>query len=497
MKEFTLLTGSTGLLGHYLLRDLLAKGLRVAVVARPSKTSDARSRVDSIMSRWDRIEGRYLARPVVLTGDLSSPGIGISREERVWLEKNCRAVVHNAASLSFTTGGSRTEEPWLGNVGGTTNLTSFARELGIPRFHHVSTAYTCGLRTGTVYETESNLGQKFGNDYEESKLEAENIVHDAGFPESPTFFRPAIIVGDSRTSFTSTYHGFYTPLRVMASFMPMMQGMPPIPESMWMMALGLHGHECKNLVPVDWVSKVIAHIVSKDYWHGRTYHLTPANRVLVQDIAAVTKQAIIEQYGKEKRTRQVQAQSSQVLESLANEFRNQMETYSAYWRDDPHFDASNTLEAASELLCPSVDVAMLRRLCGFALRENFGWPRPIMQAPEFDVATKFAPTFSAQRVSGWTEQKDSRCIDFEVSGPGGGNWSVWADGKKPRVGFPQPGRGPRVRTSSQALMQISGGSLTAKKAFQTGQLIVSEGEGDPYESVQVIHKMFFQKETVS
>ena len=58
MKEFTLLTGSTGLLGHYLLRDLLAKGLRVAVVARPSKTSDARSRVDSIMSRWDRIEGR-------------------------------------------------------------------------------------------------------------------------------------------------------------------------------------------------------------------------------------------------------------------------------------------------------------------------------------------------------------------------------------------------------------------------------------------------------
>ncbi len=211
----------------------------------------------------------------------------------------------------------------------------------------------------------------------------------------------------------------------------------------------------------------------------------------------MTKQAIIEQYGKEKRTRQVQPQSSQVLESLANEFRNQMETYSAYWRDDPHFDASNTLEAASELLCPSVDVAMLRRLCGFALRENFGWPRPIMQAPEFDVATKFAPTVFAQRVSGWTEQKDSRCIDFEVSGPGGGNWSVWPDGKKPRVGFPQPGRGPRVRTSSQALMQISGGSLTAKKAFQTGQLIVSEGEGDPYESVQVIHKMFFQKETVS
>ena len=83
MKEFTLLTGATGLLGQYLLRDLLARGLRVAVVARPSKTLDARSRADAIMSRWDRIEGRYLSRPVVLTGDLSSPGLGISREERI------------------------------------------------------------------------------------------------------------------------------------------------------------------------------------------------------------------------------------------------------------------------------------------------------------------------------------------------------------------------------------------------------------------------------
>ena len=99
MQEFTLLTGSTGLLGQYLLRDLLAKGLRVAVVVRPSKTLDARSRVDAIMSRWDRLEGRYLPRPVVLTGNLSSPGIGLSRQERLWIKNNCHTVLHNAASL--------------------------------------------------------------------------------------------------------------------------------------------------------------------------------------------------------------------------------------------------------------------------------------------------------------------------------------------------------------------------------------------------------------
>lgn len=492
MQEFTLLTGSTGLLGQYLLRDLLAKGLRVAVVVRPSRTSDARSRVDAIMSRWDRLERRYLPRPVVLEGNLSSPGIGISHQERVWLKKNCRAVIHNAASLSFTTGGPRTEEPWLGNVGGTTNLTTLARELGVPCFHHVSTAYTCGLRTGTIYETENNLGQKFGNDYEESKLEAENIVRAAGFPEPPTFFRPAIIVGDSRTSFTSTFHGFYTPLRVMASLVPNMKGMPTIPDSMWMMALGLRGDESKNLVPVDWVSKVIAHIVSKDYWHGRSYHLTPGNRVPVREIAAVTKEAIMRQYGPKHSGHQAEPGLPHIPENLALEFRQQMETYAAYWRDDPHFDASNTLEAAGELQCPSVDVAMLRRLCGFALRENFGWPRPTIQASEFDISTKVP-----QGDSSWTDKKSGSCIDFEVSGPGGGSWSIWADHKEPCIRFPQPGRGPRVRTSSQALMRISRGSLTAEKAFQTGQLIVFGGAGDPHDSVQVIHKMFFQRETVS
>ena len=46
-------------------------------------------------------------------------------------------------------------------------------------------------------------------------------------------------------------------------------------------------------------------------------------------------------------------------------------------------------------------------------------------------------------------------------------------------------------------MNMSRGSLTAEKAFRTGQLIISGEEGKPYESVQLIQKMFAQRETVS
>ena len=41
----TLLTGATGLLGRYLLRNLLAQGTPVAVVVRPSEKRPAVDRI--------------------------------------------------------------------------------------------------------------------------------------------------------------------------------------------------------------------------------------------------------------------------------------------------------------------------------------------------------------------------------------------------------------------------------------------------------------------
>ncbi|MCH5376515.1 MAG: SDR family oxidoreductase, partial [Planctomycetes bacterium] len=48
--KYTLLTGSTGLLGGFLLRDLLLRDVRVAVVVRPSRQETAEQRVDNLLS---------------------------------------------------------------------------------------------------------------------------------------------------------------------------------------------------------------------------------------------------------------------------------------------------------------------------------------------------------------------------------------------------------------------------------------------------------------
>src|ERR1700761_7135590 len=98
---YDLLTGATGLLGNYLLRDLLLAGRQVAVIARRSRMETTRQRVESILANWESELRRVLPRPPVLDGDIRQPGLGLDAAGREWVAENCDSVIHNAASLSF------------------------------------------------------------------------------------------------------------------------------------------------------------------------------------------------------------------------------------------------------------------------------------------------------------------------------------------------------------------------------------------------------------
>ena len=89
--SYLLLTGSTGLVGRYVLRQLLERGQRVAVMVRGSKMESARQRIDTVMRHWESIAGRSLRRPVVLEGDLCSESICDSRDTIERLEASQRA----------------------------------------------------------------------------------------------------------------------------------------------------------------------------------------------------------------------------------------------------------------------------------------------------------------------------------------------------------------------------------------------------------------------
>ena len=185
----------------------------MAVLVRPSKSESARQRVETLLRQWELSLETSLPRPVVLEGDLSEIDLGLDNRTLDWIGRHCTSVLHNAASLVFR-GDDPDGEPYLSNVEGTRRMLELCRCTGIRQFHHVSTAYVCGLREGRVLESDVDVGQTPGNVYEKTKLQAEMLVRAADFLDPPTIYRPSIIVGDSQTGYTTTYHGFYAPLKL-------------------------------------------------------------------------------------------------------------------------------------------------------------------------------------------------------------------------------------------------------------------------------------------
>lgn len=366
---YQLLTGATGLLGRYLVRDLGLEGVPLAVLVRPSRRNDPRERIDAICQTWESMLGQSVPRPVVLEGDISQPGLGLSTEQAKWAAENCDTVIHNAASLQFIAP-SKQSEPYRSNVEGVKHVLEFSESIGIEQFHHVSTAYVAGKRTGLVLESELDVGQEWGNDYELSKVEAEQLVRAAKFPKPSTIFRPAIIIGDSQTGWSTTFHNFYVMVQI-ADTIIKQHGDPDETGlvNVSIVSINVDGNERKNLVPVDWVSAVMSHIITHENLHGETYHLTPRCPVTVR-LMRDTIEEVMDVYGLGFYGAGEPREDGPEFEKL---FHEHMKVYDSYWRDDPQFDATNTHRAVPHLPCPHVDRDMLARLSRKAREMRFRW----------------------------------------------------------------------------------------------------------------------------
>ena len=56
MSKYLLLTGSTGLVGQYLLRDLLLEQMPVAVLIRSQEDATAQERLEHVFSLFPRLQ---------------------------------------------------------------------------------------------------------------------------------------------------------------------------------------------------------------------------------------------------------------------------------------------------------------------------------------------------------------------------------------------------------------------------------------------------------
>ena len=367
MSKYLLLTGATGLLGQYLLRDLLLEGTAVAVLIRSQEQERAEDRLEQLMNYWEAELYRKLPRPVCLEGDLTHADLGLSPEARRWISKHCATVLHNAASLTFV-GKDRSRDPWLTNLMGTANILELCRQTGVRQLHYMSTAYVCGKRPGSIFEAELEHTAGFRNDYEHSKFEAERLLRSASFLDSLTVYRPATIVGDSRTGYTTTYHGLYSYfqfawiLRQYASLQA---------DGRWCIPLRLNvtGDEGRNLIPVDWVSAVTRYLVLNSKAHGQTYHLTPLEPVTARAI----EEAMCSHFGYYGPTFVgPDGLARGDLNEVERRFYEHVDRYAPYWTKEPVFDCTNTRTAVPHLPCPRIDTPCLHRLMSFAIQDRWG-----------------------------------------------------------------------------------------------------------------------------
>jgi thioester reductase-like protein len=247
-----LVTGFPGFIGTRLVRRLLAddRDARVVVLVEPRMAERARE-VAGALEGGERV--------TVQPGDIADPLLGVDDAAYERMVAETTEIHHLAAIYDLAVPDAVAERV---NVQGTQHVLDLARRAErLERHHYVSTAYTAGWRSGRVYESELAAGQTFKNHYESTKFAAEVLVRNTLDEVPTTIYRPAIVVGDSRTGETQKFDGPYYLLRTISR----LRGRP-LPQ------IG-RGDAPFNVVPVDFVIDAIAAARDDADVAGRTLHL--------------------------------------------------------------------------------------------------------------------------------------------------------------------------------------------------------------------------------
>ncbi|GAB3132631.1 hypothetical protein GCM10027289_21140 [Tsukamurella serpentis] len=261
MTGRVLLTGASGLVGVEVADRLESAGVPVTAVlhtARELVGNDGAPRTVS-----ERVDG-----------DIRTPGFGLAG--RTGLASGISAIVHCAATTDFDADEQTYQRL---NVAGAEHAVELALAWDVPLVH-VSTAYVCGLRGGTIAEGELDAGQSFGNGYERSKFRAEQIVLAArGRGLRAAVVRPGIVSGASTDGTIRDHKNLYTVVKLMVE--GKLRTLPGRYDA------------TLSLAPVDHVAEVIATVTTRfvdgrgGEVEGATFHAVGADVLTLRQLSDV------------------------------------------------------------------------------------------------------------------------------------------------------------------------------------------------------------------
>ena len=264
-------TGATGFIGKRLVRKLLE---------RPASTVYFLTREASLARVPDLLEfwGVDASRAIPVVGDLTAKDLGIGAADKKKLKGKIRHFFHLAAVYDLKAG---EQEQQQANVVGTANVVAFANAMQVGCFHHTSSIAAAGMFEGIFREDMFAEAENLEHPYFRTKHDSEAIVRkDCKVPWR--VYRPAVVVGDSRTGAIDKIDGPYYFFKLIQRIRKIL---PP-----WMPTIGLEGGRI-NMVPVDFVVAAMDYLAHLKGHDGECFHLTDPNPMRVGDVLNIFARA--------------------------------------------------------------------------------------------------------------------------------------------------------------------------------------------------------------
>lgn len=262
------LTGSTGYLGVHLVREFLAKSdCELYCLVRAQDEEQANEKLRRSLSKWKiSLDEDTLSHVHCVTGDLEKDKLGMSDEVYEEMSVKADIVFHNAAWVNWLL-----PADLLGkvNADGTKRILEFSDHGRDKKLYFVSSLSVFPF-DGVSYTERSSIDSDFAlyGGYAQSKWLAEMVVQRAiERGKDAVIMRPNLITGRSDDGVFSTAAFFENCLK---SFIQL--GIAPDMNS------------DMAVVPVDYVSKGMAHIVFDENKTERVYHLNNPHSAKMSEI---------------------------------------------------------------------------------------------------------------------------------------------------------------------------------------------------------------------
>ncbi len=252
-----LITGATGFIGRYLVKELLSRTQEPIYVIVRSKSV---IQLAELRRWWQTDESRVIA----IEGDLTNVACGVSAHDRLRLRGRIRHFIHLGAIYDLDATEAALADA---NVSGTRNALDLASAVGAACFHLCSSIAVAGRYDGVF--TEGMLDEAYGleHPYFRTKHDAEALVR-GQTKLRWRIYRPGMVVGHSGTGHITKADGpyhFFKTLQILRRNLPA-----------WLPTIGFEGGYV-NVVPVDYVARAIAHLSGVDGLDGECFHLTDPN----------------------------------------------------------------------------------------------------------------------------------------------------------------------------------------------------------------------------